>query len=338
MTIETLRIQYYDYLSRANRLRETMASQLVDLLSHDQITLGVPIESRVKSWNSIEEKIEQKRLSLESIDDLNDLIGVRLILLFRSDLVAVEKLVLDTFDVISSEDTAKRLGEAQFGYQSQHYVVRLPKSWLKIPSMADLGEFRVELQVRTLAQHIWAAASHKLQYKHEESVPPPLRRTINRVSALLETVDLEFDRILEERRDYREVGIPAAKDSEPLNVDLLASLLTDVFPQENLEDDDNYAELLTNMTQLSIMTVAELKALLQKHYDAVMDSEMKEVLIHTEEAEDGEYEDPDEERIARGVFFTHVGLAREALRKEFGSGVVEKILLSRHEGDPFEEV
>jgi ppGpp synthetase/RelA/SpoT-type nucleotidyltranferase len=32
-----------------------------------------------------------------------------------------------------------------------------------------LGGLRAEVQVRTTAQHIWAAASHKLQYKHEES-------------------------------------------------------------------------------------------------------------------------------------------------------------------------
>ncbi len=323
MTIESLRIQYYDCAGRANRLRETMANQLVDLLNHDQITLGVPIESRIKSWGSIAEKLERNRLSPTSIEELDDLIGIRLILLFRSDLAAVEKLVLATFDVISSEDTAKRLGEAQFGYQSQHYVIRLPKSWLKIPSMADLGDLQIELQVRTLAQHIWAAASHKLQYKHEESVPPPIRRTINRVSALLETVDLEFDRVLEMRRDYSEVGIPAASESEPLNVDLLASLLNDVFPLANRADDEPYAKLLTNMNELSIGTVAELKALLQEHYGAVMEADQEQVLRCTE---DQIYTGTSEERTKKGVYYTHVGLARKALRTEFGDDVMDEII------------
>ena len=107
-------------------------------------------------------KIERKSLEVKDIKSLPDLIGIRSILLFRTDLERVEKLILETFNVLSSEDTAKRLGEAQFGYQSQHYVLRLPEPWLAIPSMADLGELQVDIQVRTLAQHIWAAASHKL--------------------------------------------------------------------------------------------------------------------------------------------------------------------------------
>ena len=303
-----------------------MASQLAELSSRGQITLGVPMESRVKSWGSIEEKLERERLSLTSIKELDDLIGIRLILLFRSDLAAVERLVLDTFDVISSEDTANRLSEAQFGYQSHHYVVRLPKSWLAIPSMADLGDLRVELQVRTLAQHIWAAASHKLQYKREQSVPPPLRRTIHRVSALLETVDLEFDRVLEERRDYREVGIPAANESEPLNVDLLGSLLNDVFPKANRDDDERYAELLWEMNELSISTIGELKAFLQKHHGAVMEFERTQVIRRTEEKD---YSGTSAERTKMGVFLTHIGLARQALRQKFGDNAIHEVILSR---------
>jgi ppGpp synthetase/RelA/SpoT-type nucleotidyltranferase len=77
-------------------------------------------------------------------------------------------------------------------------------------SYGALAYFRMvfELQLRTLAQHIWAVASHKLQYKREASVPVPIRRSINRVSALLEMVDLEFDRVLLEREQY----VPATRD------------------------------------------------------------------------------------------------------------------------------
>jgi len=201
--------------------------------------------------------------------------------------------------------------------------------------MADLGALRIEIQVRTLAQHIWAAASHKLQYKHEESVPPPIRRTINRVSALLEIVDLEFDRVLEERRDYRDVGIPAAIESEPLNVDLLASLLNDVFPEANREDDEDYAELLMNMKELSIGTMADLKSLLQEHIGDVMESERALVLWF---ANLPHVEGRPNERRKRGVAYTHVGLARTALRHEFGDDVLYKIVSKQFSDDSDEVV
>lgn len=316
MPVNLLRIQYSDNAGRAARLREAMVEQLTKLLDRGQIALGVPMESRVKAWSSIEEKLERKSLDLDDIRALADLVGIRLILLFRADLDAVDNLISKTFNVLSSEDTAKRLGEAQFGYQSQHYVLKLPKPWLQIPSMADLGDLQVEVQVRTLAQHIWAAASHKLQYKHEASVPPPLRRTINRVSALLETVDLEFDRVLAERKDYRETGIAATSGSEPLNVDLLASLLAGTFPPANRMDDEDYEDLLGDLKHLSVDTIDKLKPILDKHRDHALEREREHVAKRSHNAD---YVGTTKERIDSGVFYAHVGLAREALRAEFGS-------------------
>lgn len=316
MDTELLRKQYTDNLTRAGRLRETMVVQLGELLERQQIALGVPIESRIKPWDSIEEKIERKALSLGDIKELSDLIGVRLILLFRADLSSVEQLITQTFDIVSSEDTARRLGEAQFGYQSQHFVLKLPESWLTIPTMVDLGELQIEVQVRTLAQHIWAAASHKLQYKHEASVPPPIRRTIHRVSALLETVDLEFDRVLAERKNYLEVGLAETTGSEPLNVDILAALLSDVFPAENRTPHEDYEGLLSNLRALSIKNVQEFKTLLERHSHAALVEEKKQVKRRVENAD---YQGTTKARIDKGVFFTHTGLARGALSAEFGA-------------------
>jgi putative GTP pyrophosphokinase len=100
---------------------------------------------------------------------------------------------LNTFDIIKQENTTRKLREDQFGYSSMHYVVRFPKDWLVVPAMALFGEMKAEIQVRTIAQHLWADASHILQYKNEENIPEPIKRSIHRVSAILETVDLEFE-------------------------------------------------------------------------------------------------------------------------------------------------
>src|SRR5690606_25945786 len=102
------------------------------------------------------------------------------------------------------------------------------------------------------AQHTWAVASPKLQYKHEEGVPPPIRRTIHRVSALLETVDLEFERVLEERGSY----IAAAADNvdlgELLNVDLLKATLSEILPEKNRVDNEPYADLLVDLLKFKV--------------------------------------------------------------------------------------
>jgi putative GTP pyrophosphokinase len=330
MNNELLRIAYQDNVGRADRLREALITQLLELIGTNEITLGVPIESRIKSWTSIEEKLQRKNLSLGSIYELQDFVGVRMIVLFRSDLDRAVKLISDTFDVVSAEDTSARLSEAEFGYQSRHFVVKLPKTWLSLPSLASLSDFQVELQVRTLAQHIWAAASHKLQYKQEAGVPPPLRRAISRASALLETVDLEFERVLDERRAYASISSTSASLKEPLNVDNLAAVLSDVFPRKNKKDSEPYASLLRDLTALGVQTPEDARRVFAKHLAVSAKADKRRVAeIRADEISD---ETPEVmARVASGVFFSHVGLAREALSAEFGEDRVFHIVNSTNE-------
>lgn len=282
------------------------------------------MEIRVKKWTSIENKLERKNLEIESILLLRDLVGVRAILLFLTDLDKIDELIRSTFEVTSSENTADRLGEAQFGYQSLHYTIKVPLIWLEIPTMADFGDIQAEVQVRTLAQHIWAAASHKLQYKNEASVPPPIRRAINRASALLETIDLEFERILEKRREYRDIEIPKGIDAAELNVDILESMLRDRFPEANRSDgEENYSELLENLTALSVHTAADFDTILKGKYAATMEEERTQLSIVDPETG---YIGSSEERHRAGVYFTHVGLARVALAHHFGDEAILNVI------------
>ena len=63
--------------------------QLDELLAQESVSLAVPVQSRVKDWDSIEEKLVRKPRDWGSIRDLPDLVGLRAILLFNRD---VEKL------------------------------------------------------------------------------------------------------------------------------------------------------------------------------------------------------------------------------------------------------
>jgi ppGpp synthetase/RelA/SpoT-type nucleotidyltranferase len=329
MDIEHLKVDYKENLSRAEKLRFEIVAQIQELLDLNDITLGVPIESRVKTWTDIEDKIDRKSLELSKITDLQDFVGVRLILLFNEDVTHVCSLISDNLDIVTSEDTATRLSESTFGYQSQHYIVTLPQKWLEVPSLSTFGDFYVELQVRTLAQHIWAAASHKLQYKNEQGVPPSIRRAIYRVSALLETVDLEFNRVLEERREYAEKTKDAPINQEPLNVDSLASILSKLLPAQNKGSDEPHAGLLKNLKALDVDSAEALNAIIERHRDAIMNAEAKQV----SELQSGSKKFPShddklkvQKRLDKGVFFKHVGLTREALRQEFGEQKADNII------------
>lgn len=301
MTLEAIRTQYSELRERANRFSTALQHQLLTLIEANSMTLAVPLEGRVKTWDSIEEKIARKSLRLGAVLELDDLIGVRVILLFRRDLQGTDRLIRDTFQVDQSEDTSARLADSQFGYQSLHYVARFPAAWLQIPTFQEFADLRAEIQIRTVAQHIWAASSHKLQYKHEESVPEPLRRSIYRVSALLETVDLEFDRLLEERESYVQEQAASSRTDDTLNVDIVGHVLSEMLPAQNKKEPEDYADLLVDLRHFGVVTEAALRSMLEKHMNAVL----------REDAQDAR-------RRRLTHFYRHVGLARNSLRREVG--------------------
>jgi putative GTP pyrophosphokinase len=323
MTRSQLADEYSIHAPRAERMRDAVVNQLGRLLRDRRATLAVQLESRVKSLQSLLEKVDRKALALDSLPELGDFVGIRAILLFVKDIDAVNDVIRKTFDVIHVEDAGGRLKEESFGYQSIHFTVRLPGSWLSVPTLADLGDIRAEIQVRTLAQHMWAAASHVLQYKQEASVPPPVRRAIHRASALLETVDLEFDRVLDARSSYV-AATDAATSSESLNVDLLAAVLAEKLPEKNRSADEPYAELLHELNVLGVTQADKLRAILDKHRESVAAAERAQMEAYTGEDEG---DAASKARRDAGVFFAHVGLAREALRLEFGEEEYDRLFM-----------
>lgn len=312
MDIGVLSESYKAIAPQAQRLKQALLDQLDYLLTKHGVSLGVPIESRVKEWGSIAEKITRKSLDIESVESLDDLIGVRVILLFSKDLTVVSEILRSNLIVLRVEDKSSQLGEAQFGYQSQHFITQIKPEWQKVPTWADLGGLRIEIQVRTLAQHIWAAVSHKLQYKQESGVPPPLRRAINRASALLETVDIEFDRLLAAREMYLERESELDDPDELLNVDLVEAVLTKIFPLANKRESEEYDELLVDLSHFGVVRVGQLEEIMRKHYEGIMAEERRYASDETD-----------------GIYFQFIGLAREGLRCEFGSEAVSAFLKSQ---------
>jgi putative GTP pyrophosphokinase len=315
--VERLRRDYESVYPLARQFADELVHQITKLLQDGHIYPAVPVQFRVKEWNSLEEKLTRKSLDLGSVRDLHDLVGVRVILLFKRDVEAVCQLLNENLSVKEQYDTAERLQENQFGYSSNHLILGLPEAWLQVPTFAPLKGLVAEVQVRTAAQHAWAAASHVLQYKAESSVPPSVRRSINRVSALLETVDLEFERVLLERQAYREEALDP-NVSEPLNVDLLEKILAAHLPAENRVPNEDYSSMLRDLQAFGVDTSEKLEALLEKHHATLMktDATLAQQVASDPHAQVGEHE---RKRAAGGYWLSHTGLLRQLMRLEFGN-------------------
>jgi len=323
INVDLLEAEYASLSDVAQRFADEVVHQLDTLLAKAQVSLSFPIQRRVKTWAAIAEKLQRTSLQVSTLHELQDLVGFRVILQFRRDVSRVCQLLRNTFGVLDEYDTADRLREDQFGYSSTHFVVQLPRAWLALPAMAEMEALRAEIQVRTTAQHIWAAASHTLQYKNEASVPPLVRRTIHRVSALLETVDLEFERALTERDLYIQQLSAAAVPQEELNADLIAQILSDVWPENNeMPGYEMYGALISELGSVGIRTRDALEKLFRKHRAQAL-SEEKRMIADLQDRQDAWAKTRLlQERIARGVLLSHVGLTRVVLGLASGEPIV----------------
>jgi len=313
-----LQQEYRDIEPVAAALAQLMVRELETVLRGADISLAVPIESRVKTWNSIEQNFLRagsdlggfRRFSGATLSELSDLIGVRVIVLFARDIERVATAIAETFQVLETDDKSRRQRVDQFGYTSIHYDVAVPRQWAVIPSIRAFDRFCAEIQVRTLAQHMWAAASHQLQYKVEQSVPDEVRRSIHRIASLLEMVDAEYERLLVERQEY--VSKIESDDTDSrLNTDILRAVLDKRLPRTNRAGWEPYSMLVWELGKLGIGRRSDLEGLVSRRLAAALEEDRK-----IGEPDEGASASPTD----RGHFFTHTGLLNIMLEKEFGQG------------------
>jgi len=305
--------------SNLNKFKNSLVIQIEQLLESNEIALGFPIQNRTKEWNSISDKVKSGRFSIKkSIFEMQDLVGLRIILLFKPDAQKACDLIEGNLNVTRKYDTLSRLKEDQFGYSSTHFVISIPKEWAKVPTFSNMENYKAEIQIRTLSQHAWAEASKELQYKNEENVPKPLLRSIGRISALLETVDFEFERMLVERSNYLKTLTTelTTTNTVKLNVDNLKAIVDEILPEIYKDEDESYSELLQELNYFGIDDTSKLIEFLNKNIkeaiktDKKIVNEIKSAKNQPDFLEKIEYfYEPD--RINLGVYYSHIGLIRE---------------------------
>ena len=154
------------------------------------------IESRVKSPQSIIEKLQKKNLPLSvksAMKNLQDIGGVRVICCYINDVYAVEELLMlhDDFRILKIKDYIKQ--PKPNGYRSLHVIVSVPvymsNSKQRVP---------VEVQIRTIAMDFWAALEHQLRYKTSNDIPCDIKEELNDCAETIADTDIRMQKIFDE--------------------------------------------------------------------------------------------------------------------------------------------
>lgn len=179
-----------------------LESILSELLKAESINPH-QITCRVKDSDKLKRKIERKGDKYTCLNDITDIVGLRIIAYFEDDVDIIAEIVRKEFKIDEPSSVDKRKLETdRFGYQSLHYVVSLNSDRAKITENKKYSDLKAEIQIRSVLQHAWAEIEHDLGYKSEIEIPHAARRSFYRVAALLETADIEFTKIKEFLNKY----------------------------------------------------------------------------------------------------------------------------------------
>jgi ppGpp synthetase/RelA/SpoT-type nucleotidyltranferase len=234
---EMLMEQYHERQAVYQRLAQVAEATLREALKAQHVAV-IALEHRVKTETSLAGKLELKGAKYHTLDDVTDIVGMRVVTFYSDDVDKVAAIVNEVFEVDwnNSVDKRKLHRLDSFGYNSLHYICRLKapaapptapegkapptapegasivleaKETNVAPSGAEGGaeggtlySLRFEIQMRTALQHVWSTLDHDTAYKGNVKIPREYKRQFNRLAGMLELIDEEFSRLRNTLTDY----------------------------------------------------------------------------------------------------------------------------------------
>ncbi len=150
----------------------------------------MPVEhtkARIKSEKSIKEKLNKrgKEFTEENIMKyVNDVVGLRLVVSFISDVYDIVSLLSRSVNIIVSQKKDYILEPKETGYSSYHLKVLVP---IYLDGVVEY--IPAEIQVRTVAMDFWASLDHKIRYKFPDIIPEEVQEKMQDYAKDIQELD-----------------------------------------------------------------------------------------------------------------------------------------------------
>lgn len=201
MNLDELSIKYMSNQQNLINAKEGLVSNINEIL-RDTKHIDT-ISGRVKELTRFIKKAGKEnegRLKYTyPLTEIQDQIGVRIVVFYKSDVEVVRDVIHNYFNPIEfkaylPDDPSK------FKYEAMHFILVIPDDYRNQDlSPEECPEF-FELQIHTLFQHALAEAGHNLAYKPSNPLNIDQERKVAFVAAQAWGADFIFDDL------YKEIG------------------------------------------------------------------------------------------------------------------------------------
>lgn len=231
---------YEDLRPKYQSLAETVRTILIHAIPEDCSVHSIEFRAKtVDSFRRKAEKPDDEDRSIPKYTDplsqITDLAGVRVIAFFPKSLNRICEAIEKQFSVIWMKDLGEeRFTQGRFGYQSIHYLVKLPDQKTEWAEYKRFDGLIAEIQVRTILQHAWAEMEHDIQYKSSEQIPTSIQRRFIALAGMLEIADREFQAVQDEDSKLR-LAVQSSLQDDLTKTALVKEVTTDQAfkPQSN---------------------------------------------------------------------------------------------------------
>jgi putative GTP pyrophosphokinase len=268
MDVEEIKKEFGNRKRDFSALEEEARFILAKALKREKIkTHSMP--SRVKELDSFLDKVKRKE-STKPFEDIRDIVGLRVVYLFLSDIPKVGQVIRDSFNVLSEDDKIESTEVSSFGYMSVHFTAEMKKEY-KGPRYDTVAGMPFEVQVRTILVDAWANVSHYLAYKTDIDVPSNLKRDFYALSGLFYIADSHFELFFRSSKESQAQAIAQVSSAskpqlaqQEINLDSMTAYLRARFPDREHKTPPAVSDLVSELSQAGYRTIGQIDEILDR--------------------------------------------------------------------------